>query len=145
MDIASIAGQQMIEQQMHQVANPAGGGPVKVEDQLRFEQALQGDGTQGVDKVPEEAIQKTGETAASNQTETMGDTILKGLQDLKVNHDVKMESIQNQLQIAGTEDLSFKDAMRLQMDVMQLTMQEDLATKVADKASQGVQQMFKNQ
>ena len=142
MDIASVAGQQMIEQGMHQVAQPGGGGPVKVEDQLRFEQAMQ---SEGVEKVPEEAVEQSAQTTAAGQPETMGDTILKGLQDLKVNHDVKMESIQNQLQIAGTEDLSFKDAMRLQMDVMQLTMQEDLATKVADKASQGVQQMFKNQ
>lgn len=141
-DIASIAGQQMVEQGMHQVANPGGGGPVNVEDQLRFEQAMEGS---GVEKVPEEAVEQAAQTTAAGQPETMGDTILKGLQDLKVNHDVKMESIQNQLQIAGTEDLSFKDAMRLQMDVMQLTMQEDLATKVADKASQGVQQMFKNQ
>src|SRR5687768_3949147 len=77
-DIASLAGQQMIEQGMHQVAQPGGGGPVNVEDQLRFEQAMQGE---SVEKVPEEAVAQAGQAAASGQTETMGDTILKGLQD----------------------------------------------------------------
>ena len=58
-----------------------------------------------------------------------------GLQDFLLT---KMENMKD-------KPLSVQDTMRLQYELMQLNMQQELTTKVADKTTQGVQTLFKNQ
>jgi type III secretion system YscI/HrpB-like protein len=76
---------------------------------------------------------------------SLGDSILDGLERLRDTHDAQTGKINSLISSNGSEVMGTGDAMRLQMELMQLNMQQDLTAKVADKTGQGVQTLFKNQ
>ena len=41
--------------------------------------------------------------------------------------------------------MSMEEMMQLQFDLMQMNLEQELTGKIADKTSQGVQTLFKNQ
>jgi len=147
--ISGAAIQQMVEQ--HLAQPPQDRAAADPAEQSRFELAMSGaDGTQhvgdagGVDAVNGTMqIQEPGATGKTGPV-SMGDAILDGFDRLKVNHDIRMDSVTAALQEAGEAPMSVGSAMKLQFELMQMSLEQDLTTKVADKASQGVQTLFKN-
>lgn len=147
--IASKVTEKFVEQSLQQ---GAGGGPgaASTADQLRFEQALnQPAEGQGVD--PAQGVEQAGQAqdpSAVGQVggaePTLGDTILNGIEKLKSSHDVRLERIEQTISESGGE-MTIDQMMKLQFEVMQLGIEQDLTTKVADKTSQGVQTLFRNQ
>lgn len=118
----------------------SGGGPAPEVDpaaQLQFEQALANPSS---DAVPAGADP----TAASGVKPSLGDAILNGIEKLKTHHDVRAERIEQTLIDSGGE-LTMEEMMKLQFEVMQLGIEQDITTKMADKTSTGVQTLFRNQ
>ncbi len=149
--VASKITEHVAEQSLHQ---GAAGAPAEVDhaDQMQFEQALNGsqDGaTQGVQPT-ETSFQATqvGETQAAGTqaagNPSLGDSILNGIEKLKTNYDVRADRIEQTLINSGGE-MSMEQMMKLQFEVMQMGIEQDITTKMADKTSSGVQTMFRNQ
>ena len=117
---------------------------VDAADQARFEAAL--DNTAGADAIKVDAANPDfvvdGAQAAQR---TMGDAVLEGMQKMKTSYDQHVDKIEQTLIDTDGQELTVQETMRLQMEVMQMGLQQDLTTKVADKTSQGVQTLFKNQ
>lgn len=114
------------------------------EDVNRFEAAMQGEtGQQGVSAAggPVEVQQAQKVEGPKN----LGDAILEGMERVKESHTGQVDKINQLLEKSGAEPMSVQDAMRLQFELMQLNLQQEVTTKAADKTSQGVQTLFKNQ
>lgn len=79
------------------------------------------------------------------ESQDLGDAILNGMEKAKESHTTKVDSINRLLEKSGAEPLSVQDTMKLQFELMQLNLQQEVTTKTADKSSQGVQTLFKNQ
>lgn len=110
----------------------------------RFENAMQSNGGatnpgMAVD-IPNEVVY----IQPAQSTPTLGDAILNSLDQAKGSYDAKVDQLNKTLETVG-DNMSMQDMMRLQFDLMQVGLQQDLTAKVADKVSQGVQTMFKNQ
>lgn len=147
--ISGALVQQMAEQNIAQ--QPEMRKEVDPGEQSRFENAMSGvDGAQnvneagGIDGVNGTMqIQEPGATAKSGPV-SMGDAILDGFNNIKISHDDRMKSVTTALQEVQDAPMSVGSAMKLQFELMQMSLEQDLTTKVADKASQGVQTLFKN-
>ncbi len=127
-----------------------GSGAAKLEvdatDQAQFENAL---GGQGVDSG--QHVQTTHSNLEVGQSQdlqvgrpTLGDANLNGIEKLKANHDVRAHRIEQSI-VQAKGDLTMEDMMKLQFEVMQLGIEQDITTKMADKTSNGVQTLFRNQ
>lgn len=140
MDPVSNQVAQQAANQASQQAAPA--TEVKISDQARFDDAMQ---------QPEQVENAQPKTEATNgdptpeQEATLGDAILNGIEKMKTSHDVRSARIEDQLTNSIGKDLSVQDCMKLQFEVMQMSMEQELTGKIADKTSQGVQTLFKNQ
>lgn len=87
-----------------------------------------------------------GISAAGNSApKHMGDNIFEQMEALSGSAAEKEQHINELLSKNGDAPMSTQDAMRLQYELMQLNLQTEMTTKVADKSSQGVQTLFKNQ
>ena len=147
--IVQRATQQIAEQSMQQgTSQAASPGQANSSDQARFEQAMHPNQAQGVQDAQQvqmsQAMQPTVEAQPPGET-TLGDAILDGLEKMKTSHDSRMEGIQDRLTKTEGAEMTVQDALALQFEVMQLGIEQDLTTKVADKTSQGVQTLFRNQ
>jgi len=69
----------------------------------------------------------------------------QGAGQVRTQHDMRMENIQEKLVSPDGGELTVQDAMSLQFEVMQMGIEHELTTKVADKTSEGVQTLFKQQ
>lgn len=143
--IVQRATQQIAEQSLQQGASQAGGQTqVAAGDQVRFDQAMGNPvDPQAVQNV--NAVQNAQTNAVAPADQTLGDAILNGIEQMRTRHDVRMDKIQEKLLETQGAELTVQDAMALQFEVMQLGIEQDLTTKVADKTSQGVQTLFHNQ
>jgi type III secretion system YscI/HrpB-like protein len=142
--IVQRATQQIAEQSAQQGAG-AGQAAPSAGDQSRFESALSGGQVQDVSASGQAPAVQNVQLNAVDQPRSLGDAILDGLDQMRVRHDVRMENIQDKLLSPEGGELTVQDAMALQFEVMQLGIEHELTTKVADKTSQGVQTMFHNQ
>jgi type III secretion system YscI/HrpB-like protein len=138
------ATQQIAEQSVQQGASQGAPGAA---DQAKFDSAMQGGQAGDV-----QALQQAGgpqnvqmNAISSGEPRSLGDAILDGLDQMRTRHDMRMENIQDKLTSPEGGELTVQDAMALQFEVMQLGIEHDLTTKVADKTSQGVQTLFHNQ
>ena len=118
-------------------------------DQADFEAAMQ-NGEQSASTNPHETnstndATQTQEVASAEQPKTIGDAILDGIQNAKETYDMHAEKVSTQLEATGDQHMSVQDAMKLQYELIQMNLQQEMTTKVADKSSQGVQTLFKNQ
>lgn len=105
-------------------------------DVSRFQSALQGEpGLQA-------ATQASTGHAASSETGTLGDAILSGLKSASDDLGQRFKQAQTLL---GNQDLSVADAMRLQLSIMQASMQYELINKGVSKMSQNIDQVLKTQ
>jgi len=77
--------------------------------------------------------------------ESLGESILNGMGKLRSAQESHAQKV-NEL-VAGAEQtpMTVQQTMELQFHLLQLNMHQDLTAKVADKGSQGVQNLMKNQ
>lgn len=85
------------------------------------------------------------EAAVPIENRSMGDVILDGLTRFKSDHDVRADRVAASLEAMKDKPLDMQQAMKLQYEIMQMTLEQDLTSKIADKTSQGVQTLFRNQ
>jgi len=123
-------------------ANPAGSVErriVTVQDLARFENAMMnpaGD-VQALEVRSPEAV-------APHQS--IGKVLLDMVQEVRESQAGHMDHIQSA--VGAPEEgkpMEMRDLFNLQFELMQLTLQQDLTAKVADRLSQGVQTLFRNQ
>ena len=105
-------------------------------DVARFQAALQGEPGLQPPTPP-----STGHVASS-ETGTLGDAILSGLKSASDDLGQRFKQAQTLL---GNQDLSVADAMRLQLSIMQASMQYELINKGVSKMSQNIDQVLKTQ
>jgi len=139
--LAGQAAQDQVAQQVNPLENP---GEVTAEDQARFQNAMQPEATNQV-----VAVQELGDVQAVSavngvqpEQQVMGDVILDSLQRIKTSHDSGMERVQA---IMGQEQIATKDMLQLQFELTAMNIELETAGKMADKSSQGVQSMMRNQ
>src|SRR5262245_3701009 len=89
------------------------------------------------------AVELSESSAPMNRT--IGDVILEGLTRFKSGHDVRADRVAESLEAMKDKPLDMQQAMTLQYEIMQMTLEQDLTSKIADKSSQGVQSLFRNQ
>lgn len=75
----------------------------------------------------------------------LGDRILNGVERLHQDHNARRERVEEMVTATKNTEFNFSRAMDLQMEVMQMNLVQDVTTKTADKGSQGVQTLFRNQ
>lgn len=145
--VTSKVTEHVAEQSLQQGASGAAPTEVDHADQMQFEQALNGPQDANMQAVqPTESTlqsQQVGETQAGGKP-SLGDSILNGIEKLKGNFDVRADRIEQTLVNSGG-DMSMEEMMKLQFEVMQMGIEQDITTKMADKTSSGVQTMFRNQ
>jgi type III secretion system YscI/HrpB-like protein len=119
-------------------------GVVSGQDLARFEHAMavRPDGAQPL------AVTMNGVPSNFQGTErvrTLGDAIVDGLGQIQDNRQTALMRMTDLLRGKEGIGLSFQDTVRLQYELTMMTIQQDLTTKIADKISQGVQTLFRNQ
>jgi type III secretion system YscI/HrpB-like protein len=114
-------------------------------DVSRFEEAMQSAQADATETVNASQSSQPVDGPPQVDDPSLGDAILDGIERMKLERDQSVERINDRLASADGQPLSIEDTMKLQFELMQLNIQQDLTTKVADKSSQGVQQLFKNQ
>ncbi|CAM2005071.1 type III secretion system inner rod subunit SctI [Acanthopleuribacter pedis] len=132
-------------------------------DVTRFEELLKAqndgvvDGNTGVEKaeihageiqavsVKENAVEAAVPSMEVEEGASLGDVILKGMEKISATHEGHVNNLSHLLEVGKNEPINFQDGVKLQMEIMQMNLQQDITTKVADKASQGVQTLFRNQ
>ena len=147
--IINQAAQQAAEQASQQGAQQPQPGEVDAQDQAQFEEAL----NKTTEQQPVEQADPSQVDPAQNQQPgevepveppSLGDAILDGVEKMKSNHDARVDAIEQQLAEADGE-MSVQDCLKLQFEVMQMSIEQEVTGKIADKSSQGVQTLFKNQ
>jgi len=128
-------------------------GEAKSGDVARFQEAMANGGqpekVSGTESMepPVEDLQKIDPAAQlpPSPRESLGESILNGMGKLRSSQETHAQKI-NEL-VAGAKDtpMTVQQTMELQFHLLQLNMHQDLTTKVADKGSQGVQNLMKNQ
>lgn len=93
-------------------------------------------------ETPEVAVMADPEDGSGK---TLGEAILAGLQGISRDYHVGLEKLQVHLDGFGEKPMNVTGMMQLQVDLMTLTMQQDLTAKIADRTSQGLQTLFRNQ
>ncbi len=145
----SNAIQKASEHALEQTGNDAAakGVEANAQDVAKFEQAMQ---PRTDAQPPPSGVQPTAqvESAAAPTAPahtTLGENILDGIGRMGENYQAQVDKVQARLESTADTTMSVQDAVKLQFDLMQLNLQQDLASKVSDKTSQGVQTLFKNQ
>ena len=115
---------------------------INISDQVRFEDAMS---QNGHPEQQAQAVEAANGDVQSIEEPTLGDAILNGLEKMKTTHDARSARIEDQLMKATGEDMSVQDCMKVQFEVMQMGLEQELTGKIADKTSQGVQTLFKDQ
>lgn len=75
----------------------------------------------------------------------LGDALVDGLHRLEATRDSHVRQVNDLVAGLGDHPMSVADGMRLQVALLQMTLHQDITTKAADKTSQGVQTLFRNQ
>lgn len=75
----------------------------------------------------------------------LGDVILRSIEDMSAAHRERIQRIHDTVHQEAAPALSPSELMRLQVEILQLTIEQELAGKVVDKCGQGVQMLFRNQ
>lgn len=83
---------------------------------------------------------------AQNTHVTPGEAILSGLKKLSNSHNSSKKNIAQQLEkISKNDGLNSADMIKLQQQASEYAILQELTAKVADKTSQGIQTLFRNQ
>ena len=117
--------------------------PARAADIARFENLLTAPETiQPAAAAP--PLQGTdGPTAAMGAN--LGEAILSGMERIREGRDHRLHNVNVLLEQTNPTAMNFKDVIGLQFELMQLNLHQEVTTKTADKTSQGVQTLFRNQ
>lgn len=83
------------------------------------------------------------EVAPLDAAPSPGDVILRGLEHLKQDFNAVVERVGSPAQ--GGDMMSASDLVRTQFSLMQVTLEQDVVSKVAGKATQNLDTFLKNQ
>ncbi|PTX91922.1 hypothetical protein DB346_23480 [Verrucomicrobia bacterium LW23] len=149
---------QAITQKATEITQQTGGGmPSPMQsmpnpsqaDVSQFEDAMQVNGTaptQGAQPAqPTDTSLTTAPAVEHTTPPNSGDAILNGLQKMTENYSANVAQVQSGIDATALNPGDTAAMMRLQFDLSTMMLQQDLTAKVADRANQGVQTLFKNQ
>lgn len=112
------------------------------QDVAHFEQAMQ---TAPVEVNPVTNLSVAPAVESSGQVQTIGDAVLVGLQKMGREYQTSMEQMRVHLMEHNDGPMNIQNMMQLQMDLLNVSLRQDLTAKVADRMSQGIQTLFRNQ
>ncbi|VBB42659.1 hypothetical protein TRIP_B200799 [uncultured Desulfatiglans sp.] len=84
-------------------------------------------------------------SSSPQRAKGLGDVILRSIEDMSAAHRERIHRIQDTVDQEAAPALSPSELIRLQVEILQLTIEQELAGKVVDKCGQGVQTLFRNQ
>jgi hypothetical protein len=134
---------------------PTTGQQDRMGDQRRFEELLGRPSPEAV--VPTESIAPDHGLAGvhpivpaemaspTGSTDCVGDEILKSVEQAHRAYEQNLNRINQEVGKPGADPMSIGRLMQLQFDVIKFGINQDLTTKIADKATQGVETVLKNQ
>jgi type III secretion system YscI/HrpB-like protein len=124
-------------------------------DQRRFEEAL---GRPKLEAdVPPESIARDDAIAAAHPIDSgdmasstgsmdrLGDEILRSVEQAHRAYEQNLDKINQEVGKSGKDPMSVGRLMQLQFDVIKFGLNQDLTTKIADKTSQGIETVLKDQ
>jgi type III secretion system YscI/HrpB-like protein len=118
-------------------------------DQAAFNQALDSssDTQQAVGGTTPGANSPVPSSSEANQptgNPTLGDQILSNMQDVNQDYQNQVKAIDSATE-ASDVGMNPGDLLKMEYEVSEMTVEQQVTSKIADSASQGVQQLFKNQ
>jgi type III secretion system YscI/HrpB-like protein len=118
-------------------------------DQAAFNQALDSssDTQQAVGGTTPGANSPVPSSSEANQPTgkpTIGDQILDNMQDVNQDYQNQVKAIDSTTE-ASDIGMNPGDLLKMEYEVSEMTVEQQVTSKIADSASQGVQQLFKNQ
>lgn len=144
--IVNKAAEQVTQETAADSAKPK--NSVSADDVSKFEEAMNPEQKPGV-KSDQAAAATSTETTdparASQAPESIGEAILETVEGMKTSQDARIKNIEEQLANVDGKEMTVEECMKLQFELMQLSMEQQMSGKIADKSSQGVQQLFKPQ
>jgi hypothetical protein len=81
----------------------------------------------------------------TGSADRLGDEILKSVEQAHHAYEQNLNRINQEVGKPGANPMSIGRLMQLQFDVIKFGINQDLTTKIADKATQGVETVLKNQ
>ncbi|HSI83000.1 MAG: EscI/YscI/HrpB family type III secretion system inner rod protein [Candidatus Methylacidiphilales bacterium] len=117
-------------------------------DVAQFEHSMEVSSVQGSQQVGADTMLTTApgaDPSATPSISTSGDAILGGLQKMTANYNETASNLQQSIEAASNNPGDMTAMFRIQYQMSQLTLQQDLTAKIADRANQGAQTFFKNQ
>ncbi|MEM9280419.1 MAG: type III secretion system inner rod subunit SctI [Verrucomicrobiota bacterium] len=75
----------------------------------------------------------------------LGNVILDGIEKMSSAYNNRVDAVNASVSDVGEGGMTVQETMKLQLELMQLNLQQDVTAKIADKTSQGIQTLFKNQ
>lgn len=133
-----------VQQELSQQTNPQ--GFVDPADQAQFEQLLDAG---NVDPVQVQQTQVVTDPQAIDgkvvESQSLGDALISGIENIKSTYDVRADRVQSRLKVLAENPLSVQEAMSVHFELVQLNLHQELTSKMADKVSNGVQTLFRNQ
>jgi type III secretion system YscI/HrpB-like protein len=124
-------------------------------DQRRFEEVLGRPSLQA--GVPAESVARDQAIApvqpivpadmasATGSMDTLGDEILRSVEQAHGAYEQNLSQINQDVGKSSADPMPIGRLMQLQFDVIKFGINQDLTTKIADKASQGIETVLKDQ
>jgi type III secretion system YscI/HrpB-like protein len=115
-------------------------------DQAAFNQALDSssDTQQAVGGTTPGANSPVASSSEANQPTTIGDQILDNIQNVSQDYQKQVKAIDSATE-ASHGGMNPGDLLKMEYEVSKMTVEQEVTSKIGDSASQGVQQLFKNQ
>jgi Type III secretion basal body protein I, YscI, HrpB, PscI len=118
-------------------------------DQAAFNQALDSssDTQQAVGGTTPGANSPVSSSSEANQPTgkpTLGDQILSNIQNVNQDYQNQVKAIDSATE-ASDAGMNPGDLLKMEYEVSEMTVEQQVTSKIGDSASQGVQQLFKNQ
>ena len=133
---------------------PTTGQQDRTGDQQRFEEILGRPSEAGVSTAsiaPDHAIAgvhpivPADMASPTGSADRLGDEILKSVDQAHLAYERNLDRINQEVGKPGADGMSISRLAQLQFDVIKFGLAQDLTTKIADKATQGVETVLKNQ
>ncbi|WP_028320245.1 EscI/YscI/HrpB family type III secretion system inner rod protein [Desulfatiglans anilini] len=110
-----------------------------------FEKAIVTDSESLIGRADAATISWPGASSSPQRATGLGDVILQSIEDMSAAHRERIHRIHDTVDRGAAPALSPSELIRLQYEILQLTIEQELAGKVVDKCGQGVQTLFRNQ
>jgi hypothetical protein len=134
---------------------PTTGQQDRTGDQQRFEEILGRPSSEAgvsvgsmapAEKIAEvHAIVPADMASPTGLPDRLGDEILKSVEQAHRAYEQNLNHINQEVGKPGTDPMSIGRLAQLQFDVIKFGLAQDLTTKIADKATQGLETVLKNQ